>query len=520
MSRRRKELWVEDGQGEWYNAGPFSLISELGSTGPLYRPVTIGTLPDDALLEIFTFYVEEGYEDKNAGWAKRLGVWYTLVHVCQRWGKVIVTSPRRLNLRLFCTSRTPPREILDIWPTLPIVVKNWRFDEHTQPGSGRADNVIAALGHRDRVCQIHLEDFSRSLFHMCSAMMQESFLALTDLYLSSELESVPNLPDSFLGGSASHLRSLTLDGIPFPALLKLLLSTNDLIHLDLQNIPHSGYISPKTMATCLSSLTRLEHFDLCFESPRSRPERPSRRLSPLTRVDLPALTHFEYVGVNEYIEDLVTRINAPLLVHNRVWFFNQLLFDIPELSQFIDRGQFKVHRYAVVVFDTDLASVGFFPSETTTGCAAPIFSISSTQSEWQLSSLAEVCSSFSSHLRLSSLERLDILINPESGPVHWHDDMENMQWLELLQPFTAVKHLYLCEDIALRLPRALQELTEEHSMEEVLPALQAIHIEVKEHQLMVAVGEAIRSFTATWKLSGHPVSVYLWEPDWQKYDCF
>jgi len=240
----------------------------------------------------------------------------------------------------------------------------------------------------------------------------------------------------------------------------------------------------------------------------------------LTRVDLPALTHFEYVGVNEYIEDLVARINAPLLVHNRVWFFNQLLFDIPELSQFIDRGQFKVHRYAVVVFDTDLASVGFFPSETTTGCAAPIFSISSTQSEWQLSSLAEVCSSFSSHLQLSSLERLDILINPESGPVHWHDDMENMQWLELLQPFTAVKYVYRCEDIALRLPRALQELTEEHSMEEVLPALQAIHIEVKEHQLMVAVGEAIRSFTATWKLSGHPVSVYLWEPDWQKYDCF
>ena len=520
MSRRRKELWVEDGQGEWHSAGPFSLISELGSKGPLYRPVTIGTLPDDALLEIFSFYVEEGYEDKNAGRVKQLGVWYTLVHVCQRWRKVMVASPRRLNLRLLCTSRTPLRKMLDIWPTLPIVVQNWRFGDHSRPGSKAVGNIAAALGHRHRVCQIHLEDFSRSLFHMSSATMQESFLALTDLHLSSsELESVPNLPDSFLGGSAPHLRSLTLDGIPFPALPKLLLSTNDLFHLNLQNIPHSGYISPKAMATCLSSLTRLEHFNLCFESPPSRPERPSRRLSSLTRVDLPALTHFEYVGVNEYLEDLVAQINAPLLVHNRVWFFNQLLFDIPELSRFIDRGEFKVHRYAVVVFDTDLASVGFFPSETTTGCAAPIFSISSTQSEWQLSSLAEVCSSFSSHLRLYSLERLDILINPESGPVHWHDDMENMQWLELLHPFTAVKHLYLREDIALRLLQALQGLTEEHSME-VLPALQTIHIEDKERQLLVAVEEAIQPFITTRQLSGYPVSVHRWQPDWRKYDCF
>ena len=348
-------------------------------------------------------------------------------------------------------------------------------------------------------------------------MMQESFLALTHLYLSSSYESVPNLPDSFLGGSAPRLRSLRLIRIPFPALPKLLLSANDLVVLEFWIIPHSGYISPKAMVTCLSSLTRLERFQLYFKSPRSRPERPSRRLSSLARIDLPALTRFEFRGVNEYIEDLVARINAPLLVDIRVSFFNQLLFDISELAQFIDRGEFKV-RHATVVFDDDLAWVGFFPTEGIVDRTAPRISISSTQSEWQLSSMAEVCNSFSSHLRLSSLERLDILTF--RSPEDWNDDMENIQWVELLQPFTAVKDLFLDEDLALRLPRALQELTDELSTE-VLPALQTIYIEVVEEYLLPgAVKEAIRSFIAARQRSGNSVAVQSWQLDWGKYEWF
>jgi hypothetical protein len=50
--------------------------------------------------------------------------WHTLVHVCRRWRDLVFASPRRLNLRLLCRKDTPVREMLDIWPALPIVIQD------------------------------------------------------------------------------------------------------------------------------------------------------------------------------------------------------------------------------------------------------------------------------------------------------------------------------------------------------------------------------------------------------------
>ena len=61
-------------------------------------------LPDVALLEIFDFYGDEEHTE----------AWRTLVHVCQKWRNVVFGSPRRLDLRLYCTARTPVRETLDL----------------------------------------------------------------------------------------------------------------------------------------------------------------------------------------------------------------------------------------------------------------------------------------------------------------------------------------------------------------------------------------------------------------------
>ena len=80
----------------------------------------------------------------------------------------------------------------------------------------------------------------------------------------------------------------------------------------LQNIPHSGYISPEAMATCLSMLTSSSnHFRLEFESPHSCPDQESRRPPPPTRFILPALRTFLFKGVNEYLEEFMARIDAP-----------------------------------------------------------------------------------------------------------------------------------------------------------------------------------------------------------------
>src|ERR1700761_3838148 len=58
--------------------------------------VTIDMLHDVALLEIFEFYV-------YGNWTE---AWYTLVHVCRKWRNIVLGSPRRLDLQLFCRART------------------------------------------------------------------------------------------------------------------------------------------------------------------------------------------------------------------------------------------------------------------------------------------------------------------------------------------------------------------------------------------------------------------------------
>jgi hypothetical protein len=190
--------------------------------------VTIDTLPDDVLLEIFAFHVGAGEID----------TWLALVHVCRKWRIVVFGSPRRLNLRLRWGTDSRPiraRKTLDIWPPLPIVLS-----QSCRWGIG---NVMAALGHNDRVCDINLwGPLSSSELEDVLAAMQQPFPGLTSLVLMPYNGRAQVIPNSFLGGSAPHLRILTLHDIGFPGLRKILSSATHLVELDLSGIPHSGYI--------------------------------------------------------------------------------------------------------------------------------------------------------------------------------------------------------------------------------------------------------------------------------------
>ena len=131
------------------------------------------------------------------------------------------------------------------------------------------------------------------------------FPMLTSLQLSgTPPQTETHLPDSFLGGSAPRLRTLTLIDVSFPALPNLLLSAHDLIHLDLWDIPDSGYIPPYAMVVSLSTLIRLNTLYFGFRSRLSG--RTSRRLPPPTRSVLHDLTTRWFSGHSEYLEDFIT----------------------------------------------------------------------------------------------------------------------------------------------------------------------------------------------------------------------
>ena len=458
----------------------------------------IDGLPNDVLLAIFDFYVG-GYQD-NVRYAKwEIESWQSLVHVCRRWRDLVFGSPRWLNLQLCYKHCKFARKSLDVWPALPLLIRG-------DVSETSVDDVIAELEHSDRIRQIDLNCHLTSKIEKIWTSMQVLFPELVFLSLSFDSSShVPALPDIFLGGSAPHLRYLSLTSIPFPGLQNLLLSTAHLVHLRLVNIPHSGYISPGAMATCLFMLTSLESFQLEFESPQSCPDQENRHSPQPTRSILSALTSFSFHGVNEYLEDLVSRIDAPRLNQLSATFFNDIYFDTPELSQFICRTPiFGAYNEAHLVFHGREAQVRLILEPEPSNDRMVEVNILCQVSDWQLSSLVQTCA-LSLRLLLT-MENLYIYENPHSPP-DWKDDIKT-EWLDLLLPFTAVTKLYISKQFAPRIAPALLELTG-GSTTEVLPALQNILLEG--FHPSERVQEGITQFISARDLSNHPVTISVWD---------
>ena len=463
--------------------------------------MSIDMLPDDVLLEIFDFCVNEDPDEDlhDEDFKKAAEKWQTLVHVCRRWRSVVFGSPRRLNLQLVCTSETPARDTLDVWPSLPLLIRD---SDHPTEGM---DDFIAVLEHSNRVVKIDLHNVNDPDLETVLAAMRVPFLELTDLMLHSDDGMVSVLPDSFLGGSAPRLQILWLDRIPFPGLLKLLLSATNLVTLRLCRIPHSGYFSPEAIVTALSTLTTLDHLVIQFENPQSCPDWESRRLPPPNRFVLPVLTYFWFKGVCEYLEDLVIRIDTPRLNKLYITLFNQIVFDTPQFAQFISRSPtLETFEKALVIFEHNAARVNL-SSPQISGFGRLKVRIPCMELDWQVSSMEQV---FALCLPpLSTLEDLYIYESPYSQPV-WQGNIENMLWLELLQPFPAVKNLYLSKEFARRVMPALQELIEGRTTE-VLPTLQNIFLE--ELQPSGTVQEGIQQFIATQQVASNRVAVSRWD---------
>jgi hypothetical protein len=394
--------------------------------------------------------------------------------------------------------------MLDIWPLLPIVVRD-NDDEQCS-----TDNIFSALEHNDRICQLELIDYPVSQAAKLLAALQKPFPVLTHLILrpNDEIDEIAQIDlDLFLGGSGPSLQTLRLYFISFPGLPDLLLSATRLVYLQLWYIPHSGYISTETMVTCLSVLTRLERLEISLElePPLNRRDRRSGHSPFTTRILLPVLTRLWLQGTSEYLEDFVARIDAPLLDYLTVSFFHETMFNTPQLIQFINRSpKFKAHDQARLVFDPDFDVWITLPQafgrklRVETNCYPPD----------QLSSLAQICSSSVPRAFISAVEHLYIVEGVWEPRLEGEIERGPAQWLDLLHPFTAVKCLYISREYTLHVAFALQELVGERAME-VLPTLQKIFLETHPYPLE-PVQEAIGQFVAVRQLVGQHIALSPW----------
>ncbi|KAI0288391.1 hypothetical protein BC826DRAFT_1107792 [Russula brevipes] len=451
---------------------------------------TINKLPDDALLDIFDSYLNDDDPDR----AQNVDKWHTLVHVCQRWRNIVFSSPRRLNLRLFCDRRRPVRTMLDIWPALPIVIENY----WVRVQDLGLDNLLAALGHPDRVCSIEFIDVPGPVLEALATAIRTPFPELAYLRLWSDNRSTPNLPDSFLGGSAPRLRKLELLDISFPALPNLLLSASDLVDLTLRCVPHSGYISPEVMVGCLSSLNRLKSLSLGFQSRLSRPDQHSP--PPQTRIVLHTVTDLFVGGMIEYSEDFLARIDTPVLNKFSTSFFLDPVFDVPHLKQFIGRAKgFKLSKVARVDFSTWFIRFCF------TEPLSLSLKIKCDRIELEVNAMSLVCNQLSPFLSL--VERLDLIAGLSGFKPQGEDDFESSRFLELFRPFTAIRSLHVSHSLVPLVTPALQQLIGPRTTE-VLPNLRDLFLGGS--QTFEPVKKAMQPFVTARQLSGHPVAIHHW----------
>jgi hypothetical protein len=373
------------------------------------------------------------------------------------------------------------------------------------------ENLITALEDgRDRISHISIEDVNGYAIVKLAAAMQQPLPTLKRLCLrpyEDQWVMVPDLPETFLGGSAPDLEYFELSGIPFPTFPGFILSSPHIRYLHISKIQE---IAPNTMAACLAALPNIEYLYISFRSGRPQVT------PPLTRIVLPALTTLAFSGVCEYFEDFVAQIDTPLLnkldvsfiMHDVRLYMNlmDLVLEIPQFRHFIGRAErLKPLGQAVVEFDD--RAIWISDSD---GHGFPFrfrFQIRGDRPEWQLY-MPSMVQIFRQQLPfLSHIKQLIVITQRRPSNLGWMNEDGSSLLLALFHLFITLQRLYLSEELVAPVAAALQQLTEGRTME-VLPALHSLFLEGLEPP--GPVPEGIKLFVAARQLSDHPVAAQSW----------
>ena len=450
---------------------------------------TIAKLPNEVLLSVFAFYLDTSPRS-----------WHRLVHVCRRWRHVIFASPRGLRLRLYCTYGAPVSEALDLWPALPIVLQYGGSPTLHPPSPGDEDNIVAALKYFDRVRSISLTVTGSLLERL--GTIEEPFSELEDLVLLSQDRHGQMLPGAFRWGP--HLRSLHTTGIAFRSLPQLLSVSQNLIDVQIHEIPSFGYFPPEAFADALAVMPQLQSLSLHFTSLPSRRDHigvPPKSGAPSV---LPTLSRLKFRGNSRYLNGLLARIDAPSLRDIEIFFFHQLTFDVSQLGKFINRTEIqKSHRRTDILITERTINISFTQPGSPTRLG---IHTSCEQFDWQLFSITQIFN----HLYTLLSRIKDLRINAtRQSLASVQDDTESDRWLELIRLFGGARTLRVAGDLTPEIVRALRPSNE--VLETVLPALRNLYVQGC-GPLHAPSQEDLVSLVVWRRLSGCPISVGYMQP--------
>src|SRR6266852_1823116 len=248
--------------------------------------ISINTLPDDVLLEVF-----DHYRILSADHWARLQGWYKLAHTSPRWRQLFFTSSLRLNLQLRCTFGTPVTDMINHSPPFPLILdygphllKTWTPVDK--------DGLLFALQHLSRTHEIMLSAPPSTLAEIINAMLDTAPLLRRLILHTDSTEFV--LPKGFLDGDAPQLRHLELHGVSLATLHPLLPSATSLVSLILERIPSSVYFSPESLIAHIRTMPYLRTLSIGFLSAVPRPGLVNQRFllpgqTSQAPIELPAL---------------------------------------------------------------------------------------------------------------------------------------------------------------------------------------------------------------------------------------
>ena len=497
-----------------------------------YFPVTtIDTLPDDILLEVF-----DQYRSVSGGNWPRLQGWYKLAHTCQRWRRLVFASSHRLNLQLRSTFGTRVADMVNHFPTFPLVLdygprllKTWTPEDE--------DGLLFALQHLSRVDEIMLSAPQSTLAEMVAAMVDAAPM-LEHLTLHSQSAEFV-LPKSFLGGDAPQLRHLILTGVSLAALRPLLPSATSLVSLVLERISSSAYFPPDSLVAHIRAMPRLKTLSVGFLSAVPRPGFRTERFLPpghVVRAELPALTQLIYRGVPAYIEALLVQIWTPLIRDVDITLFHQLTLRIPHIHAFInDLESFRPSRARIDFATTSAHIIMSAPQPSESPDIS--LSISCARLDFQVSAMAQICNGLlgtststgagtgiaagaATTSPLSVIEELMLGFHPGELPEEQRDEdpVDNALWRGLLASFQHARTLRVHAALAADLSRALQPADRQAILDEDLapepeppllfPELRSIVLlHGGDEGVLAAASKALSVFVDGRNRAGHPVQV-------------
>jgi len=407
-----------------------------------------------------------------------------LVHICRKWRRIVFASQQSLQLRLFCTNGTPVLKNLDCWPAaLPIVVEYGGSPALNHPAPEDEDNIIAALKQAGRITSIRLT-ITNSLMEKFSTV-EWSFPELVELVLMSQDNEW--MPFTTASWWCPRLRTLHLTRVTFPGLPQFLTSSRNIVYLQLHEVLDDWRFSPYVLTNALSGMAQLRSLSLRLFSTDYY---TGSLLPPLERVVFPTLTHFDFQGTSEYLEDLVARIDAPRLEDFGLTLFNQPM--VLQLRMFVDRiSMHKSISRADIQFFGGAISISFIEPAPTATCLK--LRASCRTLDVQLFFVAQICrdSAFIEDLHISAalLSRLIDRFN-DSG------------WPKLIDSFRGVKWLHVAGNSSVRIVHVLRpsEMRRD-TVQTVLPVLRKLFVREHGHRY-VPLREAVPSPMVSRRLFG------------------